>query len=161
MNSMETALVLAWVAILLLAFGFSGVLRQVRELQGGASHNPETVGPPPGLDISRLDRPIHIRGKESILLFAEASCDSCRKVMPALKELASQTEIPFVIVLAGKREFDPPSNVQILENRMDAFESLHIPATPFAMHVNADGKIRSGSLIGSPEGLNNFVASRA
>lgn len=149
MRFAESALVLAWVAILLLALGMSGLMRQLHQL--GNPHSAEPlIGPLIGATLANLNETVIRPGRESVILFAEASCDSCEAVLPALGTIArTLPDTSFAIVLPNTgRPSNSPSDVTVHENRLDLFELVQVPATPFAVALDENGVVKAASMVG-------------
>lgn len=155
------AILLAWIAIILLAFGLSGILREVRELRGFlAGSGPEdqlSIGKQLSAEVIRLvplDEPgIHV------LLLASTTCLSCEEVVPAA--LALPDRLPTLTVTVAFRESQskwmaqPPSRVVQSDA---AFESLGVEIVPFAVVMDSHGRVLAAEPVGSRERLEMAVS---
>jgi hypothetical protein len=165
MRLTDSALVLAWVAIALLAFGLSGVIRQVATLKSlGATHAlppSRRLGPAVGADATQLGAP----GKSDanrIILFASPECSECGILVPSFLE-ASQRDLVghFTVILPGDDLWgwgrDLGGSATLIPRRADLFETFQVPATPFAVAVGPDGRVRGARPVGSEPLLRDFV----
>ncbi|NVI89813.1 hypothetical protein [Actinomadura sp. BRA 177] len=146
MSFQNSALLLSWVAILLLALVVAGLVRQVHALGQGA---PRTagLGPAPGTPAPAFDRL-----GPGLLLFLDRDCGVCTDVLAA-------AEGPLHAIFAGP----PPDGasrpgVTVLTGEQDGlFADYRVPATPFAVLVGADGRVRAAQPVGSPEALHELT----
>lgn len=159
MDFEASALVLAWVAIILLAFAMSGLTRQLHALSGRSIGLESRLGPTPGdvappLDGAHLGWP-----HSSILLFADVMCPSCNTVLPVFRSLADKhLEIDFTAVFPNDADGFESGRVRILHGQADAFESFHIPVKPFAVAIAPGGVITDSRPIGNARAMREFVA---
>jgi hypothetical protein len=88
MSFTTTALIVTWFAIVLLALALAGIVRQVRSLVTlhGIRLNP--VGPALGSAAPAIEGSDgYGQGRSTILLFADAACQSCEQVLAELGSL--------------------------------------------------------------------------
>ncbi|GAA2207168.1 hypothetical protein GCM10009850_026260 [Nonomuraea monospora] len=78
---LSAALVLAWVAIALLAFGYAGLLGKVRELQEGRGPGTSQVNP---------ELAARGPGSRSLALALTSTCSTCEKVFAEWGALAAR-----------------------------------------------------------------------
>lgn len=152
MSFTTAALVVAWLAILILAFGFAGLLVQVSDLRralGGASGSGSAA---PGEPVIGLALPASgpLAGLRphggGVVAFVSPGCPSCEAVLADLDE-HHPTAGELVIVSTG----DCPAvagggPVRCLADQGDTLAALHVPATPYLLAVDAAGTI-TGSLL--------------
>jgi hypothetical protein len=161
-----TALVLAWGAIVMLAFAMAGLLRQVRALTmlvAGGTIPP--AGPSPGQKLpADLLSDVFADGKDGgrLLAFMDHDCAGCAAIAPDLVRFGAEGQVDIRLVFRGRARELADGELAVLEGKGAAFERLQVPATPFAVHVTEDGAISHAAPIGSAEALREFVAhSRA
>lgn len=158
MSVEASALLLTWIAIALLAFGMSGLLRQIRALQGAQAFRRVTVGPRVGSTAPALEG-VNPDWHAAIFLFVDAHCSSCGTALEELNEMAAANRgLAFLAVFKGASNgFRERGGVRILEGQDDAHTRFRIPLTPFAVAVTANGTIADAAAVGSPMLLRVFV----
>ncbi|WP_067831044.1 hypothetical protein [Actinomadura kijaniata] len=156
MSFQTSALVLSWVAIVLLSLVVAGLVRQVQVLSQGVRPGPgerdgaPRLGPPPGARAPAFDRV-----GPGLLLFLDVECGVCHEVLRAAEELGR----PFGAVFAGPAPdaaLAPGARV-LTHEEGGLFVSYRVPATPFAVLVDAAGRVRRAEPVGSPEALRTFT----
>ncbi|NKZ04409.1 hypothetical protein [Actinomadura latina] len=149
MSFQNSALLLSWVAILLLALVVAGLVRQVHALGQGA---PRTagLGLAPGTPAPAFDRL-----GPGLLLFLDRDCGVCTDVLAA----AGALDRPLHAIFAGPPPEDgSPAGVTVLTGEQDGlFADYRVPATPFAVLVGTDGRVRAAQPVGSPEALHELT----
>lgn len=161
MSVEATAVVLAWVAIVMLAFAMAGMLRQLKtltELVGSRS------GPAPGSQRGQRIPDELLAGltsngsqREQILAFMDQNCPGCTAIAPALERLAAEGAVDVHLVFRDKAKGVPSGRVSVLEGMGSAFDRLQIPATPFALRISNGGNITDAAAIGSTDRLRAFI----
>lgn len=155
-----TALVLAWLAITLLALAMSGILRQVRALSiAVAGTLPRMRGPMPGIYVADVPGLVDDDARASILLFVGGGCSGCDAVLPTFLASAdvANHRADHVLVCSGEPLAQPNGKVRVLSRRIDAFEALQVPATPYAVLIDERGVVASASPVGSPQMLREWL----
>ncbi|NDU74039.1 hypothetical protein GWI34_15535 [Actinomadura sp. DSM 109109] len=152
MSFQNSALLLSWVAILLLALVVAGLVRQVHALGQGAAR-PTGLGPAVGTPAPAFDRL-----GPGLLLFLDRECGVCADVLDAVPPGR-----PLHAVFAGPPPDGPPRpGVTVLAGEQDGlFADYGVPATPFAVLVGADGRVRAAEPVGSPEALRALTLEAA
>ncbi len=159
MSIETTALILAWAAILILAFAMAGLLRQIHFLRQGLHPERLRAGPKIGEPALSLgDVPIS-SGRPTALVFVDNKCQTCRRIMPELSGLAAQTKGDLQLMLLFREEADGSRDygISVLENQREAFARYRVPLTPFAVLVTRDGLIAAAEPLGSPEAVRIFA----
>jgi thiol-disulfide isomerase/thioredoxin len=156
MSFTSTALIVSWGAILVLAMGLAGVVRQVQLLTSGRGYMPRSTGPSIGQVLDPVDAPWT---RPTLLLFLSTDCFACDRLLPEFETLAADSagELEFVAVFAGEGRFI--GEVTVLTHRGHLFDQLDVTATPFAIAVDETGRVQGASTVGSPNMLNNMVTS--
>jgi hypothetical protein len=141
-----SALIVTWVALLLLACVVAGLVRQVHALSAGG---PRAVraGLRPG-DQADVEGP-------AVLLFLRATCTTC---VDALAEAAAAVDRLPVLALYEGQAPDPPPGVTALRDQGHRFAEYGALATPFAVLVGADGRITAAAPVGSRAAVRDLLA---
>ncbi|MCL7461056.1 hypothetical protein AB0I85_13805 [Micromonospora echinofusca] len=160
MSFQTSALILSWIAILLLAFTVSGLVRQVHALSSGAvQRRPESVGLRPGTPAPGIARLAPAAPTVPlVLLFLAPDCGTCTEV---LAEATDHHERPGLEFRVLYRE-DPParaaqSPITVLGGQAELFERYDAIATPFATVVDRAGRVLRAEPIGSRAALHRLL----
>ncbi|WP_283138963.1 hypothetical protein [Rhizohabitans arisaemae] len=129
MSFTTTAVLLTWVAILLLGLVVSGLIRQVHALTGA----PSALGPAPGTAFPGFTGP-------ALLLFLDEGCPVCSEV---LAESAKVRALPVRALFAHE---DP-----------GLFDRHSIPVAPFGVVLDAAGRVRAAGPLGSADAVHELV----
>ncbi|MEV5572773.1 hypothetical protein AB0L06_22230 [Spirillospora sp. NPDC052269] len=148
MSFQTSALLLSWVAILLLALVVAGLIRQVHALAGTGrtaparpATGPETGAAAPGFE----------RLGPGLVLFLDRDCGVCDEVL-------SLAEPPLRAVFAGPAPVAAAPGVTVLANEVDGlFDDYRVPATPFAVVLTEDGRVGRAAPVGSPDSLRELL----
>lgn len=160
--SFETAaILLAWAAIVILALGFSGVLRQVRVLSRMLDSSRARAGAVLGATGPRIDgwhrEPDHV----GLILFASSGCSSCREVVPTLGPMLAARnggDVDAVVVYkdavpAGA--INTPHVAYVVDE--SAFVDYGVHMVPTAVHLAPDGRVEGIAPVGSVSRLDAFL----
>ncbi|WP_067488438.1 hypothetical protein [Actinomadura hibisca] len=148
MSFQTSALLLSWLAIGLLALVVAGLVRQVHALSQGAPR-PSELGPPPGTRAPAFERL-----GPGLLLFLDRDCGVCAEVLAAADGLGR----PLHAIFAGAAPEGLAPEVTVLAGEQAGlFEDYRVPATPFAVLVDAAGRVRAAEPVGSPEALRELT----
>ncbi|MEU8677834.1 hypothetical protein [Streptomyces sp. NPDC048560] len=166
MDFTTSAVIASWAAIALLALVVSGLIRQVHQLSRTQPHRPGRVGiapgaPAPGLDAGGREPAVPgsllAPGRAALLLFLDAECRTCGQV---LDEAAAWTvrqddaTAPQVLGLyAGAGPQSDEGAVPVRDHRPELFTAYDIPATPYAVVIDPQGRIARSEPLGSPTAL--------
>ncbi|MEU2429181.1 hypothetical protein ABZ611_06605 [Streptomyces sp. NPDC007861] len=163
MDFTTSALIVSWAAIALLALVVSGLVRQVHQLSRTqtAQHRPGRVGiasgaSAPGLDAAGLDG-LLAPGRPAVLLFLDADCRTCGQVLAeagawtARRGNAATARV--VGLYAGTAPGAGEAAVPVLGDRPELFAAYDIPATPYAVAIDPDGRIARSEPLGTPTAL--------
>lgn len=155
-----TALLLAWGAITVLAFAMAGLLRQVRTLTAlVAGETVPAPGPSAGQKVppELLASSLNGAGPDRTLVFMDGECPGCAAIAPELGRLADDPVVDIYAVFPDRASDLARGRVVALEGMSAAYRRLQVPATPFAVHVGAEGLITDAAPIGSAQALRRFV----
>lgn len=162
MSFEAAALLLAWVAITVLAFAMSGLLRQVHALRHEREGSGTSLGPSVGGRIPPIDgaSPANPR---LVLLFADRDCSACRVIVPEFinRAHADLNGTDYVVLLSGDDggawlPLTRGGRVRILLDQREAFRRYRIPVTPFGVIANG-GVVIASEPLGSEAALWRFL----
>jgi len=147
---MMSAFLITWLAIALLAFAMSGLVRQVHALASSQQAVPFRTGPPIGAvlpDLNGAFRASHPT-RPTVLLFSEATCSTCAE---------HREMIQFGVVFRGKGTAVDGPTVAAFEHRSELFDRLGISAVPYAIVTSPRGVVLDAQLTGSVTLLRQLV----
>ena len=164
MSFIESAVLLAWVAVATLAFSVAALLRRVNDLDAqlnGGQASSVRMGPRLGEAIPPT--PLLTEQTPAVMLFAESGCRSCKEVLPVFAEFAargSKHEAQWLVVYRGARDSSNGAlhGVSLHENRRDAFEQLGIGVTPYIVATTDKRVVVASEPVGSKSTLSNALA---
>lgn len=168
MTFTTSALVLAWVAIVLLALGLAGLLRQVslltRQLESraapdatpgagrlggrGARTTQELVGFRAPTDVT--DRVLHDGAPHTVVAFVSPGCSTCSATLRTLADdpAVADGTLGLTVVSTGSCEPAladtaalPAGRVSCLPQGRDLMDRLAVPATPYLAVLDARGTL--------------------
>ncbi|HVQ91858.1 MAG TPA: hypothetical protein VMU51_12565 [Mycobacteriales bacterium] len=172
MSFQTSALILSWVAILLLALVVSGLVRQVHVLSSGlvrpagrgGSTGPVGLAPgalAPGLDLLGTDRSGPV-----LLLFLSADCHTCSAVLTEAAHLTGSARLTGAAQDAGdlsvRALYAGPApatdlGIGVYGGQAELFERYDAIATPFAVLVDPSGRVVRSEPVGSPAALRTLL----
>jgi hypothetical protein len=159
MDFVTSALILAWLAILVLALAMAGLLNQVRSLSSGRAGR-AAVGPPVGAEAP----PLWPDGRSfeeahTIALFLDPECESCVRSLRLADELAAvnNRNMRFVAVYRAGVGGHGASHVELLDHAGEAFARYGVPLTPFGVVIGKDRRIVGAAPLGSETSLRDLV----
>ncbi|MGB3438882.1 MAG: hypothetical protein WBA97_09040 [Actinophytocola sp.] len=152
--SFETsALLVTWVALLLMAFVVAGLVRQVHALSsgGGARAVPAglRVGDKADLGGLGVDVP-------AVLLFLRPTCHTCVEALAETVEVAGD-RLAVVALYEGQAP-EPTPGVVAFADQGHRFATHGALATPFAVLVGLDGRITAAAPVGSRSAVRDLLA---
>ena len=155
MSFETTALLVTWVALVLLALVVAGLVRQVHHLAQGP-RTPE-MGLAPGSRAPGLDRIGAEPGQATLLLFLSEDCPACQDVF---QEALGMRAGPATRAIFAEEPVvaDPPVHLRVLPGMGELFTAYQVPATPYGVIVGADGRVRTAEPVGSVRGLHALMA---
>lgn len=151
------ALLLAWVAILILALALSGLVRQVRAMSlqprvvriepNGAAGKRLSVSPSALADY----RGVADDRRPGILLFVTSNCKPCQARLRDLESIAAEVSGTVSITALFRQTANGyrSSHVTILENQEEVFGRVPVPLTPFGVVLASDGLVTHARPVGS------------
>ncbi|SCL27580.1 hypothetical protein GA0074692_2375 [Micromonospora pallida] len=162
MSFQTSALILSWIAILLLALVVSGLVRQVHALSSGmVQRPPEAVGLPAGATAPGFARlaptPLAV---PLVLLFLDPDCGTCGEVLAEAAGRVSRGGPEFRALYrdsASPRAAGLP--ITVLDGQAELFERYDVLATPFATVVDPAGRVLRAEPIGSRAALRRLIDS--
>lgn len=144
MSFTTSALIVTWVALLLMALVLSGLVRQVHLLSKRvglqrSAYAPSRPGLAPGSPAPGLDR--LGRGTEgTVLLFVSQNCRTCVEVQAEAAGLVGQNGTALHVLYRDGEQAE----------LFDAYDAI---ATPFAVLIDARGRVVDSEPVGSRAAL--------
>ncbi len=161
MSFQTSALLLSWVAILLLALVVSGLVRQVHALTTGAGGTaPQRVGPVVGAPAPRFDVLAPARPGPLVLVFAGEGCRTCTTLLPdAAGRAGPGVTVRVLYPDAVPADAPGPSGAiaSVRGGSAELFRVYQVVATPYAVLVGADGRVAEALPVGSPDALHGVL----
>ncbi|MFI6822715.1 hypothetical protein ACIBJE_17440 [Micromonospora sp. NPDC050187] len=160
MSFQTSALILSWIAILLLALVVSGLVRQVHALSSGmVQHPPQSVGLRPGAPAPGFAQLAPARPTVPlVLLFLDPECGTCGEV---LTEATGRVDRGGLEFRALYRDSTPARAgelpVTVLGGQAELFERYDVLVTPFATVVDRAGRVLRAEPIGSRAALRRLL----
>ena len=162
MTFTTAALIVTWAAILLLALGLAGIVRQLDVLTAAQRYRPSATRLPIGLLAPQLDGiAFGSLDRATLLLFVDSGCPACDGLLAAHRQLLSlgrDHDVEVIPVFRGVAQEPSADGLRIIAHAGRAFESFHIPAAPFAVLVDRAGVVAGAAPVASVEGLRQFLA---
>jgi hypothetical protein len=160
MSFQTSALILSWIAILLLALVVSGLVRQVHALSSGVvQRRPESVGLPAGTPAPGFTRLAPAPpAAPLVLLFLDPHCGTCTEVLTEAAGRVGPGGPEFRVLYrdsAPARATGLP--ITVLDGQAELFERYDALATPFATVVDPTGRVLRAEPLGSPAALRRLL----
>lgn len=165
MSFMQSAVLLAWVAIVLLALGYAGLLRQVTLLTrgqagGGTATSAASTGSPRSTrDLVGFRLPAHgdlpdlvePGAHRTAVVFVSPGCSSCAITLTGLTQVPDVQDGSVALVAVSTGSCEPALDNLAGTGRCIAqgrplLEALHVPATPYLMALDGAGTIVAATL---------------
>lgn len=162
MTLLSSAVVLAWIALVLIAFALAGLLRRVQSLsdrlEGGASiAGQHRVSEMIGQAAPRLEHRDLDTNRSTLLLFSSTSCDVCKERVAELEQIASTTPATKFAVVLPDAANGLDTTLSVFDGERAAFSAFNVPATPFAVVISKNGRIVDTALVGGVGTLAQLV----
>lgn len=160
----SSALVGAWLAIALLGLALSGIMRQVSMLsrQSSPVRRPG-IGPVMGSEVpahSRLARIVQ-PGSPMLVVFADATCATCRQLFDAAERSAWTEPLGDVPVVVVATDAAPPGAgdvaTSVVVDDQALLEEWRVVATPLAVVLDRTGRVAASAPVGTPGRLREVV----
>jgi hypothetical protein len=158
MSFETTALLVTWVAIVLLGLVVAGLLRQVHVLTRGPRNTPE-LGLTSGVPAPQIARLAPEAGRSTLLLFLRNDCGSCDDVLHEALGLAAEHPVR-AIFETDAIEVKAPAGMKIYSGERELFHEYKVPATPFAVLADENGRVETAVPVGSVRGLRELLGIR-
>jgi len=160
MSFQTSALLLSWVAILLLAFVVSGLVRQVHALTAGAASVARRVGPAVGAPAPRFEPLAPAVPGPLVLVFAGEGCRTCGSLLPRAAQHAGPG-VTIRVCYPGAVPADAPEPrgalAEVHGGEAELFQLYQIVATPYGVLVDAAGRVVEALPIGSADALHGLL----
>ncbi|MGH8905701.1 MAG: hypothetical protein ACRD0K_04120 [Egibacteraceae bacterium] len=148
------AILLSWVAIVLLGLALAGVLRQLHQLRAQLEGAWSSGGPRPGQQL-----PPELAGAGGLLLFASRACGACTQVLPEAARIAGRAGWSAEVFYRGEPDAVELPGMHVRGAQHALFDALGVTVTPFAV-VASGGRVVAAAPIGSLAAL-RALASKA
>lgn len=162
MSFTTSALIVTWVALLLMGLVVSGLVRQVHALSAGMVRRPESVGPRPGAPAPELDR--LAPRLPAVLLFLDPTCRTCTDVLDEAAAMAStgQHEMGGALSVHALYPGTVPDGavrplISVHGDQQRLFAAYDAIVTPFAVVVDGAGRVASAGPLGSRSALGEVL----
>ncbi len=157
MSFITSALVLAWLAIVVLAMGFAGLLRQVMVLsrrQTGPATSSRTASDLIGFTVpasGELAALRHPQARATVVAFVSPGCPSCAQTLQALAAMPEAGSASLALTAVSTGSCAPAADVlgdgpTCIAQGRPVLERLQVPATPYLMVLDRAGTITAAML---------------
>lgn len=159
MTFLASALILSWVAIILLALVVARLVSQVHQLQhaGSGPRRPDRIGLRPGTTAPALARLGIPSGEPAVLLFLSASCSTCSEVLVEASQRAVQPGVPALHALFEGAAPTRAEGVTVHEHQSELFDRYDAVATPFAVVLDRSAAVVRSEPIGSRDAFQRML----
>lgn len=154
MDFVTSALILSWIAILLLALVVSGLIRQVHQLSRD-KRPAARVGVSTGTVAS--DAGELLGGSRGVLLFLSPHCSVCSDVLEEAGQWITAGDNPPNIQAVYAADAAEHPVVTTVANRDDLFKRYDVVVTPFAVVVDDAAVVTRSEPIGSTTALRQLL----
>lgn len=155
MTFQTSALLLSWVAILLLALVVSGLVRQVHALSSGGVARPEALGLRPGAPAPGFSRLAPEPPGPLLLLFLDHDCGVCGEVLEEAGRSCAENGLAVRALYRTEAPEDTP--VPAYAQQADLFAHYDAIATPFAALIDATGHVVTSEPVGARNALSTLI----
>lgn len=147
MSFTTSALIVTWVALLLMALVLSGLVRQVHLLSKRSTNPPRRPGLTPGSPAPGLER-LEPGADGTLLLFVSQDCRTCTEVRAEATALVGRNGTTLHVLSRDGEQ-------------ADLFEVYDAIATPFAVLIDAHGRVVESQPVGSRTALRQLMGGNA
>ena len=157
MDFMTSALILSWVAILLLALVVSGLIRQVHQLSKTGVRPTARPGVAAGATAPATDL---LDESGGVLLFLSPTCRVCTEVLDEAGQWAESTGIdPSRIHAVYADNATQHPVIPVSGERGDLFERYDIIVTPYAVVIDDSATVVRSEPVGSRQTVRQLLES--
>lgn len=164
MEALVGAVVLAWLALIVLAFAMAGLLRQLRDIQSGLAR-PVAQGPGPAPVLREVPASVRPRGGTaySVVLLVDEHCPICAEVAPVFAQLAATGSPTLTFVVLGRSRSESYERDERVEYVADAggYSRLDPGWRPAIVAIDRQGSIVAAEPTGSEEAVRAVVSQIA
>lgn len=155
----DSALILAWILLVLLLLAFAGCARALHLLHAKlseASIAPRRMRPGDSLVLPAELRQRLGNQDRVILVLGRQECRSCLAAANHLLAVATNANVPLLLLWSGE---SPEALAHTsVANQAETFELLSVRFLPYAIDLQA-GKVNSCGGVGDPKSLRDFASS--
>lgn len=159
MNFTTAALLVTWVALLLLGLAHAGIQRQLRMLAGDYVARGDTAIPA-GAPAPAVEGVVY--GEHgTLLMFSDGGCDACIRVLAEAEHVARGSNgdgLRVVSIFPNDARQVRHDHVRAITSKR-AFDEFNVAATPFAVLVGGDARVVSAAPVGSEQALHRFLST--
>jgi hypothetical protein len=162
MEALVAAVVLAWLALIVLAFAMAGLLRQLRDVQAGIAR---PVGQVPGMAPVRRAVPESLRPRGtttySVVLLVDEDCPICAEVAPTFAQIAAAESSALTFVVLGRVESKNYEQDKRISYVADAggYHRLDPGWRPALIAIDRQGRIVVAEPAGSEEAVRAVIST--
>jgi hypothetical protein len=166
MTTTTAAIVLAWIAIILLTLATAGLLRRVEQLSSRRTLQDEPDEPIRGLQlpVSKYLNDLEDGRADILLVFASPSCATCQAAIDAVAVAITESARYRVGVAIREADVGPlhlPDGFVRLTSAAELFQILRVPATPYLVRLDPDGLIIDGTMMVGSLSLEHWLAGKS
>lgn len=161
MSFMTAALLLTWLALLVLALACAGLLRMVQDLQRradsptGSASVPSVIGLAlPAQGLAAVLRP----EGGGLVLFVAPSCSACADVLDEIAAMQTKGVTASLVIASLGPCPTAGLRARCVPDAHGLADLLQVPATPFALAVDADGMVRDTHLPAGPGSTSEWLS---
>lgn len=152
MSFTASALVLTWVALLLLSLVVAGLVRQVHHLQRSRSASPDRQLPRGRIGaalpaVADLDMTT-----TRVLLLLDADCDACATLLDTIGATLSPTVIRDDIAVLYADRIDPQAQrlgPRVVGGAGELFDEVGATVLPYGVALDTDGRVAAAGPVGA------------
>jgi hypothetical protein len=156
MDALVAAVVLAWLALIVLTFAMAGLLRQLRDIQAGIAR---PVAQAPGVaPVSReIPESLRPRGTTtySVVLLVDENCPLCAEVAPVFEQVAAAGSLDLTFVVLGRvrsESYEQDGRIEYVADA-GAYHRLDPGWRPAVLAVDTQGRVVVAEPAGSEEAM--------
>jgi len=159
MSVEATALLLAWVAILILAFALAGLLRQLHVLRAQVRDPSARTGPLlPGTAVAAL---LPLSGERpAAVMFVDRGCATCTHLLSEFEQ-AARTRMregaQLLVLFPDSANGFRSEAAAVHHDQAEVFRELKITLLPYGLITDAQGRVVAAQPLASPADLRRLL----
>ncbi len=147
----QALIVLAWMVLLLLIFGYAALLRDLREVKAGVRSGDFTREPDvstPALATSNVEG--------TLALVVDPTCGTCQPAVAAFAKQATGPDRRIVAASDEVRSWPDAATLGVVVDRA-LWDRLRVQSTPMLLRFDAAGVLRERQIVGSARHLEKLL----